>query len=242
MYRDKLGIIGGFGAYATLDFYARILEEFRGESEREYPHIIIDNNFTMPSRTRALLYNDEYDEVVEMISASIKRMIEIGVEKIVLVCGTAHYFLPDVYKKVPEASKYIVDIIELLGRKLSEANISEVFVIAAEGALKRDLYTERLDKYKVECDCPEENEWKSLRYFIEAVKKNRIDEEVQNRFLSFLYTHKKDKKKIHVVLGCTEFPVIIHQILNNKGKDILDEFYFWNPLEIVIAELKNMLI
>lgn len=54
MYREKVGIIGGFGAYATLNFYKRLLEEFASESERNYPHIIMDNNFTMPSRTRAL--------------------------------------------------------------------------------------------------------------------------------------------------------------------------------------------
>ena len=48
MYREKVGIIGGFGAYATLNFYKRLLEEFASESERNYPHIIMDNNFTMP--------------------------------------------------------------------------------------------------------------------------------------------------------------------------------------------------
>lgn len=44
MYREKVGIIGGFGAYATLNFYKRLLEEFASESERNYPHIIMDNN------------------------------------------------------------------------------------------------------------------------------------------------------------------------------------------------------
>lgn len=33
--------MGGFGAYATLGFYQRILEEFVSNSERNYPHIII---------------------------------------------------------------------------------------------------------------------------------------------------------------------------------------------------------
>ena len=42
MYREKVGIIGGFGAYATLNFYKRLLEEFASESERNYPHIIMD--------------------------------------------------------------------------------------------------------------------------------------------------------------------------------------------------------
>ena len=89
MYREKVGIIGGFGAYATLNFYKRLLEEFASESERNYPHIIMDNNFTMPSRTRALLYGEAYDEVVDGISDSIQLMMQNDVSKIILVCGTA---------------------------------------------------------------------------------------------------------------------------------------------------------
>lgn len=115
MYHQKLGIIGGFGAYATLNFYKRILEVFAAENEREYPHIIMDNNFTMPSRTRALLYNESYDVVVREIAESIKKLLSFGADKLVLVCGTAHYFLEDVYKLVPQAESKIVDMIEILG-------------------------------------------------------------------------------------------------------------------------------
>lgn len=78
MYRQKLGIIGGFGAYTTLNFYKRILEVFAAENEREYPHIIMDNNFTMPSRTKALLYNESYDVVVREIAESIKNCYHLA--------------------------------------------------------------------------------------------------------------------------------------------------------------------
>ena len=60
MYKQTVGIIGGFGAYATLDFYDRFLTKFKSDCERDYPHIYMDNNYTMPSRTKALLYGDDY--------------------------------------------------------------------------------------------------------------------------------------------------------------------------------------
>lgn len=55
MYNQSIGIIGGFGVYATLGFYRNLLEVFTADSERNYPHIYMDNDFTMPSRTKALL-------------------------------------------------------------------------------------------------------------------------------------------------------------------------------------------
>lgn len=118
MYTDKLGIIGGFGAYATLGFYYKILEAFASENERNYPHIIIDNNFTMPSRTRALLYGESYDEIVARIAESMELLIDGGARWIILVCGTAHYFLQDVYCLLPEAQKKVIDIIDICGEYL----------------------------------------------------------------------------------------------------------------------------
>lgn len=55
MYREKVGIIGGFGAYATLNFYKRLLEEFASESERNYPHIIMDNNFYHAKQDKGII-------------------------------------------------------------------------------------------------------------------------------------------------------------------------------------------
>lgn len=41
MADKKLGLIGGFGGYAALDSFRRILEKFQIDTERSYPHIII---------------------------------------------------------------------------------------------------------------------------------------------------------------------------------------------------------
>ena len=51
MKYNSIGIIGGFGAFATLDFFGRLLVRFRSDCERNYPRIVMDNNFRMPSRT-----------------------------------------------------------------------------------------------------------------------------------------------------------------------------------------------
>ena len=96
MYTESIGALGGFGGYATLDFYRNFLEIFKSDCERDYPHIYFDNDFTMPSRTRALLFNESYDEIVEAMVRSIKFMLEKNVRYIVLICGTAHYFLKDI--------------------------------------------------------------------------------------------------------------------------------------------------
>lgn len=145
MYNETVGIVGGFGGYATLNFYKRILEEFASDSERNYPHIIMDNNFTMPSRTRALLNGEGYDEIVCEIAKSLKILLDLNCKKIIIPCGTAHYFLEKgVYTLIPEAREKVLDIINILGGGLQKEKCKCVLILAAEGTLKRDLYAERL--------------------------------------------------------------------------------------------------
>lgn len=233
MYSEKIGIIGGFGAYATLHFYRRILEEFAGESERDYPHIIMDNDFTMPSRTRALLYNESYDEIVHAIAASFKIMLDNQVDKIVMVCGTAHYFLEDVFKLIPDAKDKTINIIDCLGEELRKHNIKKVLIIAAEGTLQKGLYSDILqERYCVECVSPGKKRYSEIRFFIEKVKHNDYDEDTLSKLDNFIEEFQiKD-----VVLGCTEFPVLAEKI------NWSDRYYFYDPLEIAIQKIKKILV
>lgn len=242
MYKEKIGIIGGFGAYATLDFYKKILEVFKGEKEWDYPHIIMDNNFTMPSRTKALLFNESYWEIVEEIAKSMKRMIYLDVDYIVMVCGAAHCFLEDVYNLVPEAEKRVVDIINLLGKKLQEIGEKEVLVIAAEGTLAKDIYGKRMEKYGISSISPRKEDYEEIRYFIESVKRNEMDSETAERFLAFV-----NKFGVtNIILGCTEFPVLVDYIssfaMEETKRTQYQNYLFIDPLQIAISWLKEHMV
>ncbi len=240
MYSETVGLLGGFGGYATLDFYRRFLEIFSSDCERNYPHLVIDNDFTMPSRTRALLTDEGYDEIVEQICRSMDRLLNsYKADHIILVCGTAHYFLDDVYKKIPEAKEKVLDIINITGAELTSRNIENVFVLATEGTLKRQLYPRRLSKFGIKCKYPDESFYREIRFYIEAVKKNQYDDDLEERFLAFL----NQFQERNIVLGCTEFPVLVHHLsqLQTENQKHWDRYEFFDPLEFAIEKLKRMI-
>lgn len=47
-YSETIGIVGGMGSYATLDFFRRILDASPAEKEWDRPRAVIDNHCTMP--------------------------------------------------------------------------------------------------------------------------------------------------------------------------------------------------
>jgi len=239
MYKETIGLMGGFGGFATLDFFRRLLETFNTGRERDYPRVVMDNDFTMPSRTRALLYDEEIDQITEMMATSMQNLINIGADKIILVCGTAHWFLDGVYKLVPQSKEKVIDIIETVGEKLQSENVTNCYVIAAEGTMLRKLYNQRLAKYNINVFSPEEADWPIVRSFIEATKQNKITASVKQEFAEFIQHRvenipKESDGKIHVILGCTELPPLVNE-------DVKKELIFDDPLENVLLYLKKTL-
>ena len=76
--KQVIGIVGGMGSYATLNFFSRLLAYFPAEREWDRPRIIIDNYCTMPSRVRAIIYKEKYKEVYMALANSIKLLIDGG--------------------------------------------------------------------------------------------------------------------------------------------------------------------
>ena len=80
-----------------------------------------------------------------------------------------------------------------------------------------------------------ESEFDEIRYYIEAVKRDKFDkkEDMKQMFLSFLSRYKCK----NVVLGCTEFPVLIDQLWGGRGKGC--NYRFYDPCQSAIDYLRR---
>lgn len=228
-----IGLVGGMGSYATLDFFERYLTMFKADKEWDRPRIIIDNRCTMPSRVRALLYNEKREQLVNELTDSVKRLVEAGCDYVVLACNTSHVFLDEVFKKAPETKPYVLNIIELCAEQIINSGISKndrFSLIATEGTIQSEIYQKTFKKYGLEVVSPSEKVFKELRYFIEAVKTNSIDNHITSEFCDFL---KKQPSK-NLILGCTEFPVIFSKI---KETDSIRSLNVFDPLQATLLFL-----
>lgn len=114
-YKDVIGIVGGMGSFATLDFFGRVLRAFPAVKEWERPRVLIDNRCTMPSRVRAILYHEQVEYVTECLAESTRNLLHGGATVLILACNTSHFFLDEILKRVPEAQGKFINIIESIG-------------------------------------------------------------------------------------------------------------------------------
>ena len=129
-----IGVLGGMGTYATIHLFRQYAEVFPAEKEWDRPRIIIDNRCTMPSRVRAALYGENREQLICEMSDSVRGLIRSGCSRILLACNTAHLFLEDIYRQVPEAGGRVLNIIETCADGLSEHGVREVLLLASDAS------------------------------------------------------------------------------------------------------------
>lgn len=229
MDKPIIGIIGGMGSYATADFFKRLLDALPAEKEWERPRIIIDNRCDMPSRVRAILYNENRDELVAEITKSMRMLIKNGASHVILACNTSHVFLDEVYTKIPEAKPKVIHIIDELGKQIKSDGHHKVFLLASEGTIETKIYSNYFGKYGIEILYPEEKDFSILRDFIEAVKQNEIDRQIADNFVEYI----NSAYDCPIILGCTELPVIYAKCKDKISKKIYD------PLDAAINKIKE---
>jgi len=225
-----IGLLGGMGPQATSDLFQRLVDSFPGKKDWERPHILVDCFSEMPSRVRAVLYNERRDELQQNLKKSIDAMLSYGADRIFAGCHTAHIFLQELLKTQQEFQGYVLNILDLCRDYCVRNDIHTVRLLASEGTVETGIYEKYLSKDHVQVINPSSEELMEIREYIEAVKQSRMDEDVLARFREMV-----SRSDIPVILGCSELPVIYRNAfldIPQKNTDIID------PLQCAIDFLK----
>lgn len=226
-----IGVLGGMGTYATIHLFEQYADLFPAEKEWERPRIVIDNRCTMPSRVRAFLYNENVDRLVDEMADSMKHLISMGCNRIILACNTSHLFLPKIYDKTPGLEERVVHIINTCVDRIESDNVESIYLLGSEGTIESRIYQDALEKRGVKCLCPKPEEYSMLRNCIEAVKQKKYSEEVKETFLTLVDRYDA------CILGCTELP-----ILYEKYKSEIKCEKIYDPLLLGLLKIKEELV
>ena len=212
MGEDIIGILGGMGSYATVYAFRKILDKTDAKKEWDYPRIIIDNNPKLPSRVRAILYNERRSELVEGMCHSIKNLLQYGVGVIFIPCNTAHYFFDDIEKELPSIN--IFNMITTVLEKCEERKYQHIGVLASEGTIISDTYGKYVKNKCLKILYPPQAKFGAIREIIEDVKQNRISGRTKTSLVNEINGFNNPDC---VVLACTELSVVWDS-LNERQK------------------------
>lgn len=199
MKEEKVvGILGGMGPFATVEFFRQILLYTPAKKEWEHLRILIDNNVKIPSRTRALLYN-EASPVPKMIE-SINLLASIGADFVAVPCNQAHYF----YKEVtPFIEIPWLNMIDITAKAVSILAKSRPLILGGYVTVKKRVYDEYIPGAKYLSE-PENG------VVIDAIEEIKLTSGLSVESAKRLEdtVSKREREIDCVVLACTEFSIV----------------------------------
>ena len=223
-----IGILGGMGTQAGLDFCNKLAMLNRGKIDQEYPLFILYNKSNIPGRPESIgvqtrkfsdlprnsLNNNKYNKVLKSLLEGCKSLEKSGCKFIVIPCNTAHYWYEDLKKKIKIPIINMPKEVFLHTTKICKKN-SKVGLLATEGTLKTKIY-EKLFEKKYELITPTHNlQIKSVNRTIKHVKMGNIKLAEKSIKPAIDYLIKNNCKKI--ILGCTELPIAIFAFKSLKN-------------------------
>lgn len=141
MQERIIGILGGMGPYATVEFYRNLLDLEVVKNDWEYFRIIIDSNVKIPSRTRAILYREE-EPVVQTIQA-INSLANHGVDFVALPCNQIHYWYDKIVSKIKIPW---LNMVEQTSARLKREGFEKPLVLGGYVTTNKKIYSKYLPK------------------------------------------------------------------------------------------------
>ena len=215
-----IGILGGMGTQAGLDFCNKLAMLNRGKVDQEYPLFILYNKSNIPGRpesigvqTKALSVLPKssknllkYNKVLKSLLEGCRSLEKSGCKFIVIPCNTAHYWYDDLKKKINIPIINMPKEVFNYTKKKCKKD-SKIGLLATEGTLKTKIYDNLFEKDFLLIKPSNIIQTKSVNKTIKYVKmgKVKLAEKAIRPAISYLLKMKCKK----IILGCTEIPIAI---------------------------------
>ena len=232
-----IGILGGMGTQAGLDFCNKLAVLNRGKIDQDYPLFLLYNKSNIPGRPESIgiqtsrLTNrfsnsknkKKYKLVLDSLLKGCKLLKKDKCKFIVIPCNTAHYWYDDLKKKIKLPIINMPKEVYIHTKRTCKKN-SPIGLLATEGTIMTGVYNKFFNsRYKL-IHPNKLIQKNSVNHAIKLVKMGNVKAAARRIKPAINFLIKKKCKKI--ILGCTELPIAIFAFKSfdkiKKSKIFLD--------------------
>ena len=222
-----IGILGGMGTQAGLDFCSKLAKLNRGKADQKYPVFLLYNKANIPDRKQNL---KKYKNVLNSLVKGCKFLQKNKCKFISIPCNTAHHWYKDLKKEIKIPILNMPEIVYFNIENNCKKN-TKIGLLATDATITVGVYSQYLDK-KFNLITPTKNlQIKSVNKSIRLVKMGKTKEAEKAIKPAVNYLIKKKCKKI--ILGCTELPIAIFAYKSFKKAKLSKTFMDPN---LILAE------
>jgi aspartate racemase len=193
-----IGILGGMGPAATVDFYSKLIEETPAGRDQDHLPVVVWADPQVPDRSDFLLGRG--DDPTPWLRRGIDVLSQAGCDLLVVPCNTAHAFLPTLARA---AGMRLVSIVDVAADVIAADGAKAVGLLGTTGTVRSRLYAEALEARGVATMDPDADEQGLVMAAITAVKAGNSSP-AQARALAAVARGLADRGAEQIVAACTE--------------------------------------
>lgn len=198
-----IGILGGMGTQAGLDFCNKLALINRGKTDQNYPLFILYNKSNIPKRPENI---KKYYNVLKSLIKGCLLLQKNNCKFIVMPCNTAHYWYDDLQKKINIPILSMPKEVYLHTKKNYKKN-SKIGILCTEATLKTQIYNKYFDKYYKLVSPGKPLQKLNVNKAIKYVKMGKI--KLAEKAIKPAVNELIKMKCKKIILGCTELPIAI---------------------------------
>jgi aspartate racemase len=198
-----IGILGGMGPRATVEFEQRLLSSLSG-GDQDLPKVLTINDGSIPDRSSFLVGNGE--DPVPKIQSNLESLESMGAEVVCIPCNTAH--AKDIFGRLSPNQSKLLNLPQLVLQEIVDSGCTKPLLLATRGTISAGVYEHGSVGMGLNLILPDENTQKAVDSVIANVKAGvGASKQAQQQVGAFARSSTADC----IILGCTELPLAFTQ-------------------------------
>lgn len=210
--RPLIGVLGGLGPAATVDFYAKVVAATAAASDQEHVRLMIDADPTVPDRSASVAGTGESSAPALIEKA--RRLAAAGADMLTMPCNSAHAYETAIRQAVDLPFVSIIEeTVRAAMRHMVDADQrhSAVGVLATSATLATGLYPKAFAAHGVAVVQPDKEGETTFMALLARIKGGEQRHPDVSDSMASLASELVRRGALVIIGGCTEVPLVLDQ-------------------------------
>lgn len=200
-----IGMIGGLGPEATLDYYKRIIEATRTEGTLATPELVIYS--VSLEEVLGLVGRQEWSHLIYLLVTKIKSLKAAGADFAFISANTPHIVFDEVQAKSPLP---LISIVTATLEKTKELGLKKVGLLGTKFTMQHNFFAPQFAGQGIEVVVPSEADQEYIHdKLVQEIEIGIFTDQTRKGLEAIIERMRASDGIDGVILGCTELPLIL---------------------------------
>ena len=205
-----IGILGGLGPEATVDYYKEIIKQvsvINNDGSLNYPEIVIYS--VNMAEFISMLEKGDFNKAIDYISDCILKLANTGVDFTAISANTPHLFFKEIQSNVPIP---LISIVETCKEKAKDMGLKRCGLFGTKFTMNATFFYDVFAKENIRVISPDENEIQRINNLLfTELEKGIFKKDTKTELLGMVSGMIERQRIDSLILGCTEFPLMFDE-------------------------------